>query len=313
MRAWGPFQAAVCLAAACLLLAGCGRPDAGPFPDDGRLRVTATTGMIADAARVVGGDRVAVQGLMGPGVDPHLYRASQRDLVRLTEADLILYNGIDLEGRMAQVLERLAATRPVVRVTDTIPVSDLRRVDDYGEAAYDPHVWFDAGLWMHVVERIRDAFIEHAPDGAETFAANAAAYLDELEALDAWTRDAIASIPEEARVLVTAHDAFGYFGAAYGIEVVALQGLSTAAEYGLRDVERVADLIVSRRVKAVFIETSLSPRAVEALVAGVRARGHEVAVGGELYSDALGAADSPTGTYAGMFRHNVETLVEALQ
>lgn len=276
------------------------------------LKVTATTGMIADTARAVGGVHVGVTALMGPGVDPHLYKATQGDLRRLMEADVVFYNGLHLEGRMEEVMQNLAKRVPVVCVTDAIPRDRLLAPEDYA-GQYDPHVWFDLGLWRFVVERIRDAFIEHDAPNAEAYRAQAAAYAAKLDALDAHTRAAVASVPESRRVLVTAHDAFGYFGRAYGIEVLGLQGISTAAEFGLRDVEQLVDLIVARNLPAVFIESSISPRSVEALIAGARARGHNVRLGGELHSDALGDANGPAGTYLGMFRANVDTIVEALR
>lgn len=276
------------------------------------LRVTATTGMIADAARVIGGDRVMVEGLMGPGVDPHLYKASQRDLVKLSSADIIFYNGLHLEGRMAEVLEKLGGEHHAVAVAEVLPAERLRKAGP-GDDTLDPHVWFDAGLWKLVVEGMARELIAAAPEHEPYFSERAAAYLADLEALDAYARERLATIPSTQRVLITAHDAFGYFGAAYDVEVAGLQGISTAAEYGLRDVEELVDFIVARNIKAVFIETSLSPRSIEALVAGVRGRGHEVRIGGELFTDALGAADTPEGAYLGMFRHNVDTIVEALQ
>jgi len=297
----------VLIAAACIASCG-GAPGAA---DTGRPRITTTTGMIADAARNVGGDLVEVRELMGPGVDPHLYKATQGDLRRLRESDLILYNGLHLEGRMGETLEQMARRTRVVQVTDTIPEARLRRPLDM-EGQYDPHVWFDVSLWRLVVERIRDALIEMDPAHREVYARNATAYLDDLDELHAYCLRRIAEIPEGRRVLITAHDAFGYFGRAYGIEILGVQGVSTAAEYGLQDITRLVDLIVSRRVKAVFVESSVPPRSIHALIEGARAKGHEVRLGGELYSDALGPAGAPEGTYAGMVRHNVDTIVEAL-
>jgi manganese/zinc/iron transport system substrate-binding protein len=277
----------------------------------GPLRVTATTGMIADTARAIGGEHVVVTGLMGPGVDPHLYKATQGDLEKLQSADLVLYNGLHLEGRMADVLVKLARTVKTVQVTETIPVERLREPPEFS-GHYDPHVWFDVSLWKPVSERIRDALIEADPAHAAAYQRRAENYLSELDALDAYARAEIARIPPEHRVLVTAHDAFGYFGRAYGIEVLGLQGISTASEYGLRDVERLVETIVARKIRAVFVESSVSPRSIEALIAGAKARGHEVKIGGELYSDALGAADGPAGSYIGMVRHNVDTIVRGL-
>lgn len=276
------------------------------------LRVLATTGMVADAARVIGADAVEITALMGPGVDPHLYKASERDVRALAEADLVLYNGLHLEGKMADLFTRLASSRHVVPVADAIPDSLLRHPSEFAGHP-DPHVWFDVSMWSHAVERVRDALSEASPDQREAFTARASAYLDTLRVLDAWTRAEMARIPERQRVLVTAHDAFGYFGRAYGVEVVGLQGISTVSEFGLADVRRLVDLIVSRGVKAVFVESSVPRRSIEAVAEGCRARGHRVAIGGTLYSDALGADGTPEGTYAGMFRSNVRTIVEALR
>ncbi len=316
----GRRRGAPCLVAALAvlvgpLLAGCGAgTDAGGVDEtgEGRIKAVATIAQVGDVVGVVGGDRVEVEALMGPGVDPHVYKASEGDVVSLVEADIVFYNGLHLEGRMGDVLERLGEERPVVAVADEIPAELLRQPPEF-EGNYDPHVWFDATLWARVTERVREALVELDPEHAAEYEANAAAYVSELEALDAYAREQIATIPKERRVLVTAHDAFGYFGQRYGIEVVGLQGISTEAEAGVDDLQRVADLIAERDVKAMFVETSVSPRTVEAVQAAVRDRGGEVTIGGSLYSDAMGAAGTPEGTYLGMFRHNVETIVAALR
>jgi manganese/zinc/iron transport system substrate-binding protein len=293
-----------------LLLSGCsGETDAAS--GTAVLAVTATTGMIADAAREVGGARVAVAGLMGPGVDPHLYKPTQGDLEKLTDADVILYNGLHLEGKMVDVLEKMAERTLTVAVTESIPREKLRQPPEFA-GQYDPHVWFDVALWMHAVERIRDALAEADPEHKAEYEKNAEAYLAELKELDTFVRQRIAEIPPDQRVLVTAHDAFGYFGQAYGLEVMGLQGISTAAEYGLKDLERLVDIIAGRKIKAIFVESSVSPRSIEALQTGVEARGHNVEIGGTLYSDAMGPEGTPEGTYLGMVRHNVSTIVEAL-
>lgn len=304
-------RAALLALAAAAALGGCAGGAEQPA-GGGPLRVTATIGMIADVARVVGGERVAVTGLMGPGVDPHLYKASEGDLRRLEDAQLILYNGLHLEGKMSDLLVRMSRTRPVVAVTEAIPESLLREPPEM-QGQYDPHVWFDVSLWRRVVGRTRDALAEVDPGGRAGYDARAAAYLDTLGALDAWVRAELASIPRARRVLVTAHDAFGYFGRAYDTEVVGLQGISTVAEFGLADVRRLVDLITGRGVKAVFVESSVPRRSIDAVVEGCRSRGHAVAVGGTLYSDAMGAEGTPEGTYLGMVRANVRAIVEALR
>jgi manganese/zinc/iron transport system substrate-binding protein len=275
------------------------------------LRVVCTIGMIADIAREIGGSRVEVTGIMGEGVDPHLYKASPGDVRLLSDADLVLYCGLHLEGRMADALVKLAARKPVVAVTEGIDEALLREPPEF-QGHFDPHIWFDVSLWMKAAERTRDALIEQDPAGADAYRAAAAAYLPRLEELHGWCRSEIARIPEGARVLVTAHDAFGYFGRAYGIEVLAIQGISTDGEAGIKDINSLVDTIVARRIPAVFVESSVPRKTVEALVEGCQSRGHEVRIGGQLYSDAMGPAGTPEGTYIGMVRHNVNTIVAAL-
>ncbi|MEL7058781.1 MAG: zinc ABC transporter substrate-binding protein [Acidobacteriota bacterium] len=279
--------------------------------DDPRPRVVATTGMIADLAERLGGDRVRVEALMGPGIDPHLYKPSESAVRRLADADLILYNGLFLEGKMGEILERLAQDRPVVAVAERVDSERLLVPDDAGGHP-DPHLWFDVGLWAETVPAVAEALATIAPEHAAEIQERAEATTDELLALDAWAAERVATIPEAARILVTAHDAFGYFGTRYGLDVVGVQGLSTVAEAGLRDVDRVVDLVAERRVPAIFVESSVPRRTVEAVQRAVRERGHEVAIGGELFSDAMGAPGTLEGTYDGMVRHNVNTIVEAL-
>jgi manganese/zinc/iron transport system substrate-binding protein len=285
--------------------AGTGDPSSAP------LTVTVTTGMIADAVRNVGGNHVRVVALMGPGVDPHLYKATQGDLAKLREANIIFYNGLHLEGRMGEVFRTMAERLPTIAVAESIPKELLRQPPEF-EGNYDPHVWFDVNLWIYVVQKIRDVLSEQDPAHRADYAANAAAYLEQLKQLDSYIREQIAKIPEPQRLLVTAHDAFGYFGRAYGIEVMGIQGISTASDYGLQDLNQLAEILANRKVKAIFVETSVSPRSVEALVEGTRAKGHDIKIGGKLYSDALGEEGTPEGTYIGMVRHNVDTIVKAL-
>jgi manganese/zinc/iron transport system substrate-binding protein len=295
-------------AAVLMLLPAC---DAADSEGDARLRVVATTGMIADAAARIGGPDVVVHGLMGPGVDPHGYKARPGDVRRLAAAELVLYNGLHLEAAMEEVLEGMRRRTMSVAVTEWIPASALIRPPEF-EGAQDPHVWFDVRLWTHVVRRVGAALSAADPGRAAEYAEREAAYVAELEALDGWIRGRIASLPEGRRVLVTAHDAFNYFGRAYGVEVLALQGISTAAEAGTADVQRLADVLARRRIPAVFVETSVPVRMIQAVQAAASARGHRVEVGRPLYSDALGAGDTPAGTYVGMVRHNVEAIVQAL-
>jgi manganese/zinc/iron transport system substrate-binding protein len=301
------------LAAAAALVAGCGPVSTTTvrIPTEEPIAVVTTIGMIADAAERVGGERVSVDGLMGPGIDPHLYKASEGDLRRLERADLILYAGLHLEAKMADVLERIAGQRATQAVTETLPRTQLLSPAQF-QGQFDPHVWFDVRLWMRAVEQIRDTLTELDPGSGELYRANAAAYLAELEELDRYVREQVARVPQERRVVITAHDAFGYFGEAYGFDVRGLQGISTASEAGAGDVQALAEFIAERRIPAIFVESSVSPRTISAVREAVRSRGFEVEVGGSLFSDAMGDEGTPEGTYIGMVRHNVDTIVAGL-
>ena len=277
-----------------------------------RLTIVTTTGMIGDAVRNIVGDSAEVIALMGPGVDPHLYKATQGDLKKLTDADVVFYNGLHLEGKMGEVLEKLARIKPVVAVGANIDDKKLRKVPEFNNN-YDPHIWFDVSLWIEAVREATRSLSEISPQQAEYFEKNTKDYIGKLEALHIWVTESIASIPQEQRILITAHDAFGYFGEAYDIEVKGLQGISTLSEYGLRDVSELAKFIASRKIKAVFIETSVSQKSINAVVEGVRERGFDVQVGGNLYSDAMGEEGTPEGTYEGMVKANVNTIVSALK
>jgi manganese/zinc/iron transport system substrate-binding protein len=294
-----------------VLLAACApaeRPRQGDAPD-GLLRIVATTSILADLAREVAGDRAEVIGLMGPGVDPHLYRASEGDVARMSRADVILYNGLGLEGRMGEVLRRLGDQ--AYAVAEAVPVAQRLRSEDF-EGQYDPHAWMDAGRWAEAARALAEHLATRDPDHAEGYRARAEAYAERLDGLAAYVRQRVEAIPEGQRVLVTAHDAFGYFGEAYGMEVRGLQGLSTATEAGTADVQDLAAFVAERRIPALFVETSVSPRAIEAVRQAVRARGLDVQIGGDLYSDALGGPGSGAETYEGMLRHNADTIAEAL-
>ena len=280
--------------------------------DGERVRVVATVGMVGDAAVRIGGSRVSVETLMGPGIDPHVYKASEGDLRRLERADVILYCGLHLEAKMADVFERVGDSRTTRGVCEAIPKRLLRSPPGF-DGAYDPHVWFAVGLWRHAVEAVRDTLAARDPGSAALYRRNATAYLRELDELDAYVRERAGRVPRERRVLITAHDAFGYFGRAYGFEVRGLQGISTASETGAGDVQALAAFIAERRIPAIFVESSVSPRTIEAVREAVRARGFDVRVGGELLSDALGSAGTPEGTYVGMVRHNVDAIVAGLR
>lgn len=280
-------------------------------PTSEPLRVVATTGMIADTARAIGGPSVVVSALMGEGVDPHLYKASPGDVRLMSSAGLLLWNGLHLEGRLGEAITRLGTRVPVVCVTESMPKDRLLRPEGSGGEP-DPHVWFDLALWGLACERIRDAIIERIPSQAEGVRERCARHMALLQAADAHVKAALASIPPERRVLVTAHDAFGYLGRAYGMEVHGIQGLSTDSEASLRELNALVDMIVGRKVPAVFIESSVPRKAVEALVEGCRARGHAVAVGGELLSDAMGPAGTEQGTHVGMVVFDAESIARAL-
>ncbi|WP_164985081.1 metal ABC transporter solute-binding protein, Zn/Mn family [Ammoniphilus sp. CFH 90114] len=280
---------------------------------EGPIQVTATIGMITDIVKEVGGEHVEAVGLMKAGVDPHLYKASQGDIKKLDEADLIFYNGLHLEGKMGDILEKMSSTKPTVAVTDGIDRSQLLAGDASLGEEFDPHVWFNVQLWMKAVEKVRDELSAFDSKHQADYQKNAEEYLKKLEELDAYAKEQLASIPKESRVLVTAHDAFGYFGEAYDMEVRGLQGLSTASEYGSKDVTELRDYLVSKKIKAVFVESSVPQKAIESVVEGAKEMGHELKIGGELFSDAMGKEGTEEGTYIGMVRHNVDTIVNALK
>ncbi|MFA7330029.1 MAG: zinc ABC transporter substrate-binding protein [Candidatus Delongbacteria bacterium] len=278
--------------------------------DDGRLRVVCTTGMITDLATRVGGGQIVCQGLMGPGVDPHLYKATAGDVERLSRADLVLYNGLHLEARLAEVFAHLPGARSAALGERLPGAAPLLGPDGH---APDPHIWFDVSLWSLVARRIGEELAAADSANAAGYRARAAALGDSLLALHAEILTRVSQLPPERRLLVTAHDAFQYFGRAYGFEVRGLQGISTAAEAGARDVQALATLLVERRVPAIFVESSVPRRTLEAVLEAARARGAHVRLGGELFSDALGDGGTPEGTYAGMVRHNVDTILGALE
>lgn len=278
---------------------------------DAPLKVVATTGMIADAARQVGGDQVDVRGLMGPGVDPHAYRQTRSDIVAMTRADLILWHGLYLEAQMEDFFHDLERKRTVVAVAEGIDTSKLRAHDDYADK-YDPHVWMTPQLWRDVVLEVQAALTELRPEAAEVFAANAQAHLADIDRLTAYADKALASVPDNNKVLVTAHDAFGYFGESFGFEVLGIQGISTQSEAGLNRIGELVDLLVDRKITAVFVESSVSDRSIRALIEGAAAKGHEVHVGGELFSDAMGEEGTYEGTYVGMLDHNITVIASAL-
>lgn len=298
---------------ACALLVGCQEDNSNARPN-GTYQVVATVGMITDIVRNVAGDRASVSGLIGEGVDPHLYKPTRNDVVKLGKADVVFYNGLLLEGKMTEVLAKLAsADKPVVAVADTLLARDdyVMNKDD-GSGHTDPHVWMDVQGWSAAVRVVEQTLVDYDPGHAQTYHDNAEAYLAKLAELDAYARATFATIPKGKRVLVTAHDAFRYLGRAYGIEVRGIQGLSTESEAGLADIENLVTFLATRNIPAVFVESSVADKNVRALVEGAKARGHQVAIGGELFSDAMGQTGTYEGTYVGMIDHNVTTITRAL-
>lgn len=276
-----------------------------------KLKVVATTGMIGDAAKRIGGDAVTVRTLMGPGVDPHAYRQTRTDIVAMTKADLVLWHGLYLEAQLQDFMRSLAKKRKVVAVAEALPKNLLLSHDDYKDK-FDPHVWMAPKLWSKVILAVRDALIEELPAKRAAFEANSVQHLEEVAKLANYTQKVLASVPAESRILLTAHDAFNYFGTAYGFEVIGIQGISTESEAGLRRVAELVDTLVSRNIKAVFVESSVSDRNVRAVIEGAAARGHKVEIGGELFSDAMGPDGTYEGSYIGMIDHNATTITHAL-
>jgi len=289
-----------------LCLVACGRTD----PADTRPLIVCTTTMVADCAREIGGDGFRVVQLMGEGVDPHLYKPTPRDVALISEANLVLYSGLHLEGRLVNTF-RLLPEGKTVGIADSIPHARLLHSPEYHDAP-DPHVWFDASLWCLAANRAADALQDLKPELAETIEANRMRYVNELQALHDESIRKIASIPVPRRVLVTAHDAFNYFSKAYGIEVKSIQGLSTESEASLSRVNELTTLLVERNIPAVFVESSVPAKTVRALIEGAKSKGANVRIGGELFSDAAGKKGTPEGTYIGMFRHNVDVITRAL-
>lgn len=302
----------VCLFFSCLLLGCSASEKESDQRVEARLNIVCTTGMITDLVSQIGGERVQVTGLMGPGVDPHYYKASQGDIAKLTKADLVFYNGLFLEGKMEEIFAKMSRRKKVAAVTAAIPPATLRKPTEF-EGNFDPHIWFDVGLWRQTIDTVVDNLVEIDPEGASVYRSNGDLYAGALEELDQWVHQMIKEIPVSQRILVTAHDAFGYFGRAYGVEVLGLQGVSTVAEYGVNDVSLLVNMIVERQIKAIFVESSVPERSINAVRQGCQARGFNVNIGGTLYSDAMGGEGSGAETYIGMVKTNVNTIVTALK
>ncbi|CAN5779359.1 zinc ABC transporter substrate-binding protein [soil metagenome] len=295
-----------------LTAVGCSGPTAPEATRDGQLRITTTTTMVADLVRSVGGDRVAVEALMGPGVDPHLYKAAASDVSKLQRADLIFYSGLLLEGKMQEVFTNLARSKRVHAVTDAIPKDRLLAPPEF-EGHPDPHVWFDVPLWKLCLDQVQQALTEADPAGAEHYQQHAATARQRMDALHQWALAKANELPPARRILVTSHDAYNYFGRAYGFQVVGLQGISTVAEAGLADMAKLSDFIKEKAIKAIFVESSVPHNTIERI-----SKDTGVRIGGEIFSDAMGRAGQiengyDLGTYEGMIKHNLTTIVEALK
>lgn len=294
-----------------LVLISCGS-DGSKRVTGGKLRVVATTNIVGDAVRSIAGDHVELSSLMGAGVDPHLFRATKGDISRLSNADVIFYSGLHLEAKLTDILEKMSRNKVVAALATAIPDSAIRYVDSVSSTP-DPHIWFDVALWSHAITQITKTLSAVDTANRLDYERRTQILLDSMAALHQWIKKEVATISEERRVLVTAHDAFEYFGRAYNIDVRGLQGISTVTEAGLYDITHMIDTIVARKIKAVFVETSVSRKSIEVVVEGCRARDHNIAIGGQLYSDAMGTAGTPEGTYIGMVRYNVNTIVKALK
>ncbi|MDA7502170.1 zinc ABC transporter substrate-binding protein [Chitinophagales bacterium] len=280
----------------------------------GKKQIVATTGMIADMLKHVGGDYIEVESLMGPGVDPHLYKATQGDLRKLRAADAIFYNGLKLEGKMEEIFEKMAAKKMVEAISKNIPEESLIKIQmEHSDLTQvDPHIWFDIVTWASCLSTVEHALAELIPEGKKEFQKNRSAYANELMDLHKKVELGLARIPQESRKLVTSHDAFSYFARAYNIKVSALQGMSTVTEFGLRDIANLVNEIVDEQVPAIFVESSIDPKNMNAVIEGCRQKGFEVRLGGPLFSDAMGAEGTPEGEYVGMIEHNLRTIVKGL-
>ena len=280
---------------------------------NGKLQIVTTTTMITDLVKNIGSDKVLVQGLMGSGVDPHLYKASEGDVSKLFNADVVFYNGLHLEGKLEEVFEKMHHQQiKTVAIGNVLDKKALISSVNFA-SSFDPHIWFDINNWKQCASFVATQLIEIDPKNAEFYKTNAETYLTKLSKLEIEIRGIVEHLPREKRILVTAHDAFNYFGKAYDFEVVGLQGLSTATEAGVQDVQKIAKYIIKHQVKAIFVESSVPQRTIEALQAAVTSKNHEVVIGGTLFSDALGNPETEEGKYIGMFRYNVRTIVEALK
>lgn len=276
--------------------------------NDEKINVITTISQIGEPLSVIGGDRVTVNSLMGPSVDPHLYNATHGDIEKIGNADIAFYNGLYLEANMVDIFNEMAKSKPVLAIGDTLSEDDLLTDE---EGATDPHIWFDIDLWREALNAAVEELKTYSPEDSDFFEKNKKAYFAELDALKE-EANKLQDIPKDQRVLVTAHDAFGYFGRMHDLEVVGLQGLSTEAEIGISDIQETIDIIKERQVPAVFLESSISEKSIKAVIEGAKKEGVNLSLGGELFSDAMGEPETDEGTYIGMYRHNVNTIYESL-
>tara|TARA_Y100001934_G_scaffold277010_1_gene374824 strand:- start:6201 stop:7223 length:1023 start_codon:yes stop_codon:yes gene_type:complete len=275
-------------------------------------KIVTTCGMVTDIVKQVAGKHGDVEGLMGEGVDPHLYRPTRDDIQKLSQAQMIFYSGLMLEGRMGDSFAKLARQGiPAYPVTELLQQDYLMEPEEF-EGHWDPHVWNDVSAWISAVNAVAKALGEFDKANAESYAKNAAAYTEQLTALDEYAKKSIATIPEKSRVLITAHDAFGYFSRAYGIKVMAAQGVTTVSEAAISDINNIVDFVVKNKVGAIFVENIVSDRNLKAILEGAKAKGHSVEIGGTLFSDAMGAPGTYEGTYVGMVDHNVTLITRKL-
>lgn len=278
-----------------------------------KLKIVTTTTMLTDLVKTIGGDNIEVQGLMGAGVDPHLYKASEGDVQKLFQADIVVYNGLHLEGKLGEVFEQMQQQNKTILVAaDALNESELITSSNFA-SNYDPHIWFSIDNWIKVAQYVGDKLVELDSKNADSYKKNTETYIAELTQLKKDITDKTNELPKDKRILVTAHDAFNYFGKEHDFEVVGLQGLSTATEAGVKDVQRMADFIIENKVNAIFVESSIPKRTIEALQASVKSKNHDVKIGGTLYSDALGTTGTPEAKYIGMYKYNVNTIVNALK
>lgn len=301
------------LGAVCMS-SGCGKSQEAAPKESGKMKVVATTTMLSDLSKQIGGDKVEVSGLMKAGVDPHLYQASAGDVDAMNKADIVVYNGVHLEGKMGAIFDNLAKNKkPMIRVSDGLDKSTLLDFEEDGEKTKDPHIWFSVNNWKKAAGEVCKGFSAEDPQNKSYYEANLKAYLAKLDDLDKEIKKEVATVPQSARVLVTAHDAFAYFARDYGFEVKGIQGISTASEAGTSDISELARFIADHKIKAVFVESSVPHKTIESLQAAVKANGFDVSIGGELYSDSLGDESTKEGTYIGMYEHNIKTITGALR